>query len=135
MPIQSCSHGYQGSNLVATARQWVLVAPIDGVDGGEDADLGLKAHLEGRRVRLVEGLLDGLGELVEVAKIVVLLEAVEPGCVAREERQIVDVGVDPCGGMPSSGGSLGFSPSSSLLESPTSKPTRLWAGIVDPAAV
>jgi hypothetical protein len=37
--------------------------------------------------------------------------------------------------MPSSGGSLGFSPSSSLLESPTSKPTRFWAGIADPDAV
>ena len=93
MPIQSCSPGYQGSNLAATARQRVLVAPIDGEDGGEDAGLGLKAPLEGRRVRHVEGLLDGLGELVEVAKIVVLLEAVEPGCVAREECQIVDVGV------------------------------------------
>ena len=93
MPIQSCSPGYQGSNLAATARQWVLVAPIDGEDGGEDAGLGLEAPLEGRWVRLVEGLLDGLGELVEVAKIVVLLEVVEPGCVGREERQIVDVGV------------------------------------------
>ena len=51
VPIQSCSPGYQGSNLAATARQRVLVAPI-------------------------------------------LL-------------------------------------SSSLLESPTSKPTRLWAGIAD----
>ena len=39
--------------------------------------LGLEAPLKGRQVRLVEGLLDGLGELVEVAKIVVLLEAVE----------------------------------------------------------
>ena len=67
MPIQSCSPGYQGSNLAAAARQRVLVAPIDGEDGGEDAGLGLEALLEGRRVRLVEGLLDGLGELVEVA--------------------------------------------------------------------
>ena len=86
MPIQSCSPGYPGSNLAAIARQWVLVAPIDGVDGGEDADLGLKAHLEGRRVRLVEGLLDGLGELVEVAKIVVLLEVVEPSTRTTPNR-------------------------------------------------
>ena len=121
MPIQSCSPGHQGSNLAATARQRVLVAPIDGEDGGEDAGLGLEALLEGRRVRLLEGLLDGLGELVEVAKIVVL----PPHSGA----------VDPCGGMPSSGGSLGFSSSSSLLESPTSKPTRGRAGIADPEVV
>ena len=86
MPIQSCSPGYQGSNLAATARQRVLVAPIDGEDGGEDAGLGLEAPLEGRRVRLVEGLLDGLGELVEVAKIVVLLEVVEPSTRTTPNR-------------------------------------------------
>jgi hypothetical protein len=88
MPIQSCSPGYQRSNLAATARQWVLVAPIDVEDGGEDVGLGLE-----RWVRLVEGLLDGVGKLVEVAQIVVLLEAVEPGCAIGEEHQIVDVGV------------------------------------------
>jgi hypothetical protein len=27
VPIQSCSPGYQGSNLAATARQWVLCCP------------------------------------------------------------------------------------------------------------
>jgi hypothetical protein len=54
VPIQLCSPGYQGSNLAATARQWVLVAPIDGEDGGEDVGLGVEAPLEGRWSREVQ---------------------------------------------------------------------------------
>ena len=90
--------------------------------------LGLEAPPEGRWVRLVEGRFVPFAATVwEPPR--------GPRRLSRAPPAPHRGAVDPCGGMPSSGSSLGFSPSSSLLESPTSKPTRGRAGIADPEVV